>query len=698
MSDGGRFTVKEVLRESGSVVLKFDRPFKDKNGKETDRFSVDNVGLADVIVGARPDAVFEKVGNSFRLVHYAPDVADGAASEPAVDLNPYSFAAWAGLKPLDAQHEALATHEGEHAGRFSGIIDVTLTARTPLFVPEGHVRDKKADGARWFFHLWDGRTERYAIPGSSVKGPVRALFEILTNSRCSVADVDDMEHPRLYRRRSAVLFLIEAMPRNTAPWRLRQVRYAFLDQTHQFVSGDRSVMTNASGVTLPWRANLLCVDSTKYDHRGKCRIRYVPGTMTYDLTEPVVGRYLLMRDHPHFKDHPGHVKKNRRTSRYRSPDGGKLAPSYQECADDLFTLKVGDLVFGIPNGTEIVCFGKNVNFLWPSEKTPLDLLGEFRPRGDGCGPLDPAEAVFGSIASGDVGRRGRVRFTTFWGPQRDEVTPEVVRLMPLTAPSGGKLKARPLCLAPEVLAGGTKRTATYSAASALRGRKLYWHQRASDDKVPLQHHYDELELPNGPELTAEMLPEPIAVLPTDTQFKGRVEFLNLTGEELGALLAAIDPRLLFDNEGAYGLKIGKAKPRGLGSVLADVRLSTLRPAKPDPGSGDAEVGRYQRLNARLLASEDGSTFVDRHRRWIASQLSEANWNDLPFVRDLKRLLRIPTAEGPCVRLYPTRFDMYGWLPAIYLPGASASVPQANGDPKGGPDERPRPMRLAREEP
>ena len=288
-------------------------------------------------------------------------------------------------------------------------------------------------------------------------------------------------------------------------------------------------------------------------------------------------------------------------------------------------------------------------------QNPLSMMGSFAERKaeeQRLAGSDPAEVAFG-FAGRHAERshpfRGRVRFGTFWGPCVTDSEPDPLQLMQLTAPSGTKAKARPLYLEP----GGT----------GLRGRKFYWHQRTHDRGVPRVHDLNALKAAVPAawlDKTRSQLPSPIRPLPADTTFAGTLHFTNLTEAELGALLVSTKPDLAFGSEGpaatakdgpVYGIKLGKGKPRGLGSVTASIELELATSPRQ----------HYHHLDAPLVKGVDHlREYVDAYKCWSRNDHeSEAapRWDDMEMAKALRALLRIP--EETSVRVYPPQFSMYG---------------------------------------
>ena len=124
------------------------------------------------------------------------------ATYPAI--NPYNFIPFAG-EPVRKPLRGEAGYYADETALQSGWIDVTLTVKTPLIIPDGSCyktepakdkygktlvdkegkpkKDKNGNpfvhGIYQFFRLPDGTA---AIPGSSLRGMLRSMYEAASNS------------------------------------------------------------------------------------------------------------------------------------------------------------------------------------------------------------------------------------------------------------------------------------------------------------------------------------------------------------------------------------------------------------------------------------------------------------------------------------------------------------------------------------
>jgi len=626
-----------------------------------------------------------------------PTAEEADEASPFDAKNPYSFAEWEG-EPSLLEEPSRAQHDRWDEARHSGRITVNLTAWSPLFVPAGDGADEDTGKAQrldqnWWQPLYScvdsEGVSRSCIPGSSVKGAQRSLFETWTNSHLTIIDESHYKKPIPYRRRIATAWVIETPTATGLAVRGCRVEFVYRDKAGwwrrtqgQPVRWDEkelgplplkeprpdavvNLANTSSWQLVPYRANLYWVR----DHRH--RWKYLAVKVKADkatISNDVVNSYRENLKHQMYVDH-GEFARN-----LTGPPGPRNYYLKKETIDnnwqELARLDVGDAIFAAEDKTTrtIASFGKNVNFLWPSGKAPRELLGKFVPRESlKLGEADPTEATFGFAGPHAKGGsshpfRARVRFETFWADK--SAHPEQLQLRYLISPEGTKLKARPLYLKPRT----PGITPSYDEADRLRGRKFYWHQTSPTPPQPSDNK----------QATHRVQ---IEVLPKNTNLTGRVHFENLTAKELGALLVCLDPNLYFqtlpNSKREYGWKIGKGKPRGLGSVQAHIDKLELR---------RSPVDAYCGLNAdplRQASDNEISDLVSEFTKWITPGKS--------FVKDLEHLLCLPgkaTAERDYLEPIIDKIPQYGWMPNF-------------DDPRGEPrpqDGRPPAMKPAREIP
>lgn len=219
------------------------------------------------------------------------------------------------------------------------------------------------------------------------------------------------------------------------------------------------------------------------------------------------------------------------------------------------------------NPAGLVFFGRAQMFRFPYDLSPWDLLPvEVRNAG-----LDMAEALFGMVGQTknkkDQAIKGRVFFedaiATSGGPEWFEeiivprilASPKVTCFQHYLTQDGSK---------------GQKDLTTYlnDDHTTVRGHKLYWHKWDGQGLEAVKESNSHSELLNdlqsgNPNDTQHTVIRPVKA---GVAFKGRIRFDNLADMELGALLSA-----LALQEGCVH-RLGMGKALGLGSIKIEWKL------------------------------------------------------------------------------------------------------------------------------
>lgn len=211
----------------------------------------------------------------------------------------------------------------------------------------------------------------------------------------------------------------------------------------------------------------------------------------------------------------------------------------------------------------LVFFGRAQMFRLPYDRSPAELIA---PELRGAG-RDLAESLFGDV---HVALGGRVRFEDARAVRGAPDWYEPVMVPQILA------SPKPTAFSQYLTQDGdapTDKLTTYidGDRTTIRGHKLYWHRWDDAAGLARLRHPDEqaklrdLQSPKpGDTQTTCLQPVKAQVV-----FTGRVSFDNLTDVELGALLAALDlPQ-------GCAHKLGLGKPLGLGSVRVSVERVTF---------------------------------------------------------------------------------------------------------------------------
>lgn len=301
--------------------------------------------------------------------------------------------------------------------------------------------------------------------------------------------------------------------------------------------------------------------------------------------------------------------------------------------------------------------------------------------------LDLAEAIFGRVRKGEA-IRGRIRVGDLVADKADTVEAPPTRLRILSSPK--------ITNVAHYLTQGSGRKANLTSyftadETTVRGHKLYWH-RWEDGRA----WKDQVALPPGQDKSGSQSTQVRVVLPGPT-FSGRVHFENLTDVELGALLTAL--RLWPGSRH----RLGMGKPLGLGTVQLSSSCTVLDLAgryaawsQPAEQSGAAE----RAVDAFAAAVDQhctgsGEPEVPRGPGIDATPGSLRRWARLDVLARLVEWVDRPSVDAT-KQMVLDDFKMKEPLPAaesVALSGTAYTwpgpLPQAHE--RADPDRRPPPV-------
>lgn len=547
-------------------------------------------------------------------------------------------------------------HDQFVPGTYSGWIELEIETLTPLYI-RGAAR-QTGDG-RWDIRDARVRSEPYttpdgrpAIPGSSLRGMLRTLVEILSFSKIHPVSeakpffrtVDDSRIGKVYRQRMAAgggvragILRLRGGQATIEPREMLRVERRLLERKGiDFGSGRPNwippwprqhgtcwvkVRKGSSEVTdiqfgKPsgggWREGILVLTGNV----PRKRREFVFVELQEGSTEAVrVPDRLWSRFHDE-----GQITEWQEWAFPRSqpPGARRRADGHLRDGEPVFFL-THDNEKGEDNPDGLVFFGRAGMFRLPYDRRPVDLVPEpLRTAG-----LDLAEALFGKVDA-EAAIKGRVFFedavATNGGPNwfEDECVPRI-----LSSP-------KPTTFQHYLTQDGTRgkdELTTYIEGdyTTIRGHKLYWHRWGegglSEVKEPQKQEALLRDLKRStPEDRQHTIIRPVR---TGVTFFGRVCFENLTAVELGALLSALELP-----QGCCH-KLGMGKPLGLGSVRIASRLVLVDRAT-----------RYRSWSASGAQTSDGSPFCEAFEKVIIAHARNAGEAFLPGARGLRQIARL----------------------------------------------------------
>ncbi|NTW15913.1 MAG: TIGR03986 family CRISPR-associated RAMP protein [Syntrophaceae bacterium] len=309
------------------------------------------------------------------------------------------------------------------------------------------------------------------------------------------------------------------------------------------------------------------------------------------------------------------------------PGGGRKANGHLRDGEPVFYL-VTDAEKKAENPDGLVFFGRAQMFRFPYDLSPLDLI----PKTIKNGGLDVAESMFGRVGRGAINEnqtiRGRVLFSDAVAQgERPDWLEDIMVPSILSSP-------KVTCFQHYLTQNGTRskqELTTYLVGdhTTVRGHKHYWHRWDENQgiaKIKEVNKYNDLLQDLQKKETKKILDSQhtlIRPVKKNVVFNGRVRFENLSDIELGALLAALDLP-----EGCAH-KLGMGKPLGLGSVIISTKLFLVDREsryknweKNGVNTRDASVFRDAFLKKMIAHARNSQEVIDTSRRglWQISRL------------------------------------------------------------------------------
>lgn len=616
--------------------------------------------------------------------------------------------------------------------RHTGKIDCTLTTSSPLYIRCGLTTEEFKDGKEakdlpdFFYTNPTAKTQKPVIPGSSLRGMLRTLVEIISFSK--IERVSERKH--FFFRAVATTenddSLAQAYKKYINP---QKVKAGYLKK-----EGDRWFVCPAKslkGVTFAWvkEENLSTADFPKLirmDEPGYLP-QYIPVSFK-DINKNKNNRFFAEDVSPP-NSHPmnngmlvssGNMKQSddspKKTTRRNHCIVFQQTPSlkrleidpiavqhYCDALTDFqqshpFDSNLGVLQDSRPifycqpqNGIVVTLFGQSPNFRIPyspqSDGKAASAV-DFIPDGLGkSDKIDLADAIFGFIKDKQPGekqakaRSGRVFISDgicdkttcddIWLSE-NTITPKI-----LTSP-------KPTTFQHYLVQTTHAKNALKHYASkpqedtTIRGHKLYWHQGSSP---AIQH-----ENPDDVSATQKTQIKPIK---PGVDFQFTIHFENLTNIELGALLWVLD----IAQDEKYRLSLGMGKPLGMGAVKIESKLylskrnrrySSLFDGLKWALSEDFEDNPdYQRDFENYVQINIRQTGNFRDIERIQMLLAMLSWKDSPSA-DKTRYMEIERQQQPLdgdPNEYKTRRVLPTPLQVIEKPGRSRPVRRDSTPPQ-----------------
>ena len=528
---------------------------------------------------------------------------------------PYNFVRLPEMVPWMPQNH-LPSMDHYHADRHTGYLTCTLETSSPLYVrcgvtPEAAKAGSKAKDRPDFFYTRD--KSEPVIPGPSLRGMLRNLIEIVSYSKVQPVS-DDLLVYRAVADRSSLgdgyrdLMTHRTRTRAIAPnmkaGYMVQDRGKWCIVPAQKIYGEPFARIEIGDIPCcltQWanskNACEIYVDINRPDkhphNQGKIRLYYpkVKDGQTSATPQPGFTKGVMVKT--------GWINRKHMEFVFGLPTKGPLIPvperlleTYREQItkeQEKIVGKQGVLrdfqpVFYLMDGKKLRFFGHAMMFRLPYAHTPKDCVpAELRDSEQ----TDLAEALFGYVdekaKERDIARAGRVSVTDATlldDPNNVWLTDEGLIPQILGTPKPTTFQHY------LVQTSKQKRQLRHYGSptpeeTVIRGHKLYWHKGDVDRAfIEDKDFRGQSHLPDGD--TQHTVIKPVR---SGVRFQFKLHFENASAEELGALLWLLD--VAADKD--YRLKLGMAKPLGLGAVKVESTLHLTERAPRDTQSAESSA-------------------------------------------------------------------------------------------------------------
>lgn len=634
---------------------------------------------------------------------------------------PYNFVSMPD-KVLAFDADMLTVNQSQyHGDRLTGWIDLTMTTKSPMFVrgpltPKQHEKAEKQDKGGTdktphldkernrpeFFH--HGNPENPVIPGSSIRGMIRTICEVLAHGQFgpvsknavvfrAVGDTSSqglayrdmlMAEPKknqfeprykagFVRKDGDQWFIEPAAEVNGATF--ARIPHAHMRKLVGAYARDRIDRIRWADKGLQrWNtcknAYEVYVDTTPYAYQdvrgGFLKIKYSKVKQVArkaSMTTPVQA-VLNISGNMNKKASETVVfvpTKTARDSWIEIPDGDgddprdlvtaykdQISKEQSKLLGNNGALKNGQPVFYVlDRHDKLVFFGHTPNFRVPYQFSPADMLPSVHHNENA---LDLASAMFGKVKAKQGGIASRVSFSDAhtdavapWLPAGNNgvVIPKI-----MSGPKPTTFQHYLTQSRPDVERG--KGLTTYADGrnkTTLRGYKMYWHK----GNVQAKHFSEDERKIDRKTDTQHTQMRPVKA---DTQFESRIYYENLLPVELGLLLWALQ----LPTSGDFVHKLGMGKAHGLGAVKLDATLHIYNLKKRYASFG-SDNGLEQGLASTNQAEKYRQHCIAKFEAFVLGELDNAPQRlaQLPRIRELLTMLKWAGDAVTTERLDATRY-------------------------------------------
>lgn len=523
-----------------------------------------------------------------------------------------------------------SVRESFEKGAYSGYVEIELENTSPLLIAE----KQTIENEEVKLHSKNSNGE-YIIPSSSFKGILRNTIEIITNSCYSILDdrkEKEIQDFRLDFNKKKSLLNLEIYPGRIVEvegkLKLEKLKEAWIND---------KALSNQDRLELDENNNpKKAIEMLVAENNGWVGKRNIPGINIVDTVEdknqikkPTIKKLGYIKDTGiNFSNahHQRFFYEYDKTEYFDLED--KILIRYEEVLkrqkenDDNYMdkgakkkfkttyhhdkAKPGALVWGIfdKNRSEIISLSYVQTPKLAYYMLAKELLNELSP----CEELENlcyTCRMFGTvIKETKIALQGKLKFEDLIIQNEPNVINKNIRMDILDSPRPSNSNFYV-----------NKNHNSYDDIGAtIRGRKIFWHHKDKQDI----HDQNQLEMSNIINKNAsDSQSSLIRPLLSGNNFKGKIQFNNLTASELGALMYALGQEKTLH-------KIGAGKPLGMGSIKITKKDLYL----------ENEKEKYKSFK-NTFNCIDADVFIREYKNDIKSKIEE-EFENIKFIKEYTR--------------------------------------------------------------
>ena len=523
-------------------------------------------------------------------------------------INPYNFVELPETNKVDTNNDEKKDNEK----KLSGKIEYRLTTKTPLFIPNtsnasNYENDEKKEFEFYSYRNLDNKInlcdntnlEMPVIPGSSIRGSIRSIYETMTDSCLSKID-----EPEFLSRRTPEIFKPGIIVRvNNNKYELyTATEYSYKEGIKKIYKSDKFGIKDGRIVYCNCRDKLKISSKELTDCKEKCYI--IKGEAGPEIEVDDENR---KRKRAQLEKHCIHILKKKQDcvknidlninnledciKKYQKENGENY---YGEYYDTLCDFKKGNIK-EIPVYYSIIQ-NTNLVYLSPAKITReiyYNKIKKIVSKNCNCGKntLCPACKLFGTISE-KYSKSSGIRFSDLLPVKKADDNREYYNnTITLGALSSPKIQTTEFYLKKPKCKKGRVVFWTYdyyvyldrndkahveSYMPKIAGRKFYWHSEIAYEKLNKKYEKNETN-----DKFSTVLNDSIRPVKKGIEFKGTLYFDKIDENELNQiiwLLNMSDDKVIKNGNRnmRYAVKLGRGKPLGLGSCALEIDSISIR--------------------------------------------------------------------------------------------------------------------------